>query len=121
MHTHYIDVTIDPFGIVAYIAHDSLNVTCTAVNCNGSKEIHFYNNASGTPQDFGLCTSTIVLEEEYPEPKTCNVTVNVRNNGTLLLCGVVRSKKSRTRYSEELLEILVQGQLYIDLFNIIFS
>ena len=114
MHTHYIDVTIDPVGVVAYIAHESLTVTCTAVNCKNFK-IKFYNNA----QDHGLCTTG--LEEEYStniRTKTCNGTVDMRNNGTLLLCGVVRT--SGNNHSEEL-EILVQGQLYINLFNIIFS
>ena len=92
-------------------------MTCTAVNCKNFK-IKFFNNAD-IPQDYGLCATG--LEEEYStniRTKTCNGTVDMRNNGTLLLCGVERT--SGNNHSEEL-EILVQGQLYINLFNIIFS
>ena len=114
MHTHYIGVTIDPVGVAKYIVHDSLTVKCKAVNCKDFK-LKFYNNASGIPQDIGLCTTGL---EEYPNitTKTCNITVDMRDNGTVLLCGVVR--RSGNNFSKEL-EILVQGQLYINLFNII--
>ena len=79
-------------------------------------QLEFYNYASGTPQDIGLCTTG--LEEEYLniKTKTCNSTVDMSDNGTVLICGVIR--KSGNNFSEEL-EILVQGQLYINLFNII--
>ena len=90
-------------------------MTCEAVNCNNFIELKFYNaNASGFPHDIGLCTTE--LEVEHPETKTCNSTVDMMNNGTLLLCGVVRTPHNK--YSK-VLEILVQGQLYINLFNII--
>ena len=120
MHTHYIDVTIDPVGVVAYIAHDNLTVTCTAIDCKDSIRLEFLSIVNGSMHDIGLCTTE--LEEEYSTNiriKTCNITVDVRNNGTLLLCGVVR-RPSGNNHSE-VLEILVQGQLYINLFNIIFS
>ena len=93
-------------------------MTCKAIDCNDSMGLKFYNDASGNPQDIGLCTTG--LEEEYLniETKTCNSTVDMSDNGTLLLCGVVR--RSGNIFSKEL-EILVQGQLYINLFNIVFS
>ena len=116
MHTHYIDVTIDPVGVVAYIAHDNLTVTCTAIGCKDSMGLKFFSIVNDSMHDIGLCTTE--LEEEYLniKTKTCNSTVDMSDNGTLLLCGVVR--RSGNNFSKEL-EILVQGQLYINLFNII--
>ena len=91
-------------------------MTCKAIDCKDSIGLKFFSIVNDSIHDIVLCTTE--LEEEYLniKTKTCNSTVDMSDNGTLLLCGVVRV--SGNRYSKEL-EILVQGQLYIDLFNII--
>ena len=93
-------------------------MTCTAIDCKDSIRLEFLSIVNGSMHDIVLCTTE--LEEEYLniKTKTCNSTVDMSDNGTLLLCGVVR--RSGNNHSG-VLEILVQGQLYIDLFNIIFS
>ena len=108
MYTLYyiIDVRIDPVGVVELIVHENLTVTCQAFDCKDSSGLSFFNNASGAPQDNGLCTTVL----DSTETKTCNAIVDMSDNGTLLLCGAVR--KSGNNYSDELM-ILVQGQLHV--------
>ena len=86
-------------------------MTCTAIDCKDSIRLEFLSIVNGSTHDIGLCTTDLELEEEYStniKTKTCNSTVDMRNNGTLLLCDVVRTSGNN---HSEVLEILVQGQL----------
>lgn len=95
-------VAIRPSGTKVLLVNQSLNnVICQADGCN-STHLKFFNSVSGNPTDTGLC-STI----DFLGNITCNATVTVRDNGTILICGVLR--QSGNIYSKNELKLLVQG------------
>ena len=77
------------------------HVACQADGCDNLK---FFNNVSGNPTDTGLCSTK---NDDDLGNITCNATVTMGDDGTILICGVLR--KNGNVYSKDELKVLVQG------------
>ena len=83
------------------------HVACQADGCDNLIKLKFFNSVSGNPTDIGLCSTKNEIFDDDLGNITCNATVTMRDNGTILICGVLR--KNGNIYSKDKLKVLVQG------------
>lgn len=109
----YIVVTIHPVGVVGLIVHEYLTVTCKAIECHCDPgaliELKLFRSTSDGPMSNNvLCRTTLPIKDcNNLTTSACSAKVDVSDNGTRLLCGIVR-KSTINIYSDEV-ELLVQG------------
>ena len=113
----YIVVTIHPVGVVGLIVHENLTVTCKAIECHCDPGAFiglnlFRSTSDGPMSNNVLCRTTLPIKDcnnccNNLITSACSAKVDMSDNGTRLLCGIVRNDTINI-YSDEV-ELLVQG------------